>query len=310
MIDARQLAQNERVKPIGLPARNTEPIPSGRDPVWTQRQDPQTRVQQPLDQQPVAPLDRDQPHLVAHERAAQRPQPRLVMHERGGQDLLARLIRNQHVVLLGRPVDARIETSHQNFNSIPRSRSSQRPDQEVPLRMPIDRPSKWGHVLLPLMAPHRPPRGAGPLMALHGAGKARPSPGGGRGNNQLRMTHRQSTSRTGGRHDFPGGDTRHLARTVSPDCRLPAACLLKTALADSSLSRAARGRTRVVGRSRVVADRRQKCRIVFRSSSVLALRPLLSWASPLSVRRPHSVVVGERLGLEPTAFLAAHENMG
>src|SRR5450755_3343191 len=45
--------------------------------------------------------------------------------------------------------------------------------------MPIDRPSKWGYVLLPLAAPHRPPRGAGPLTALHtvGAGKAKPSPG-------------------------------------------------------------------------------------------------------------------------------------
>jgi hypothetical protein len=86
---------------------------AARDLVWMQRQDPQPRVQQPLDQQPVRPLDRDQPHLVAHERAAQRPQPRLVMHERSGQDLLARLIRNQHVV---RPVDARIGTSHQNFN--------------------------------------------------------------------------------------------------------------------------------------------------------------------------------------------------
>ncbi len=34
----------------------------------------------------------------------------------------------------------------------PRSGSSQRPDQEVPWRMPMDRPSKWGYVLLPLMS--------------------------------------------------------------------------------------------------------------------------------------------------------------
>src|SRR5450755_4486520 len=42
--------------------------------------------------------------------------------------------------------------------------------------MPIDRPSKWGYVLLPLAAPHRPPRGAGPLRALHTGGRQQLSP--------------------------------------------------------------------------------------------------------------------------------------
>ncbi len=82
-----------------------------------QRQDPQSGVQQPLDQQPVGPLDRDQRHLVAHECATQRPQPGLVVRERGSQDLHARLVGDEHIVLLGRPVDARIDTSRQNFNS-------------------------------------------------------------------------------------------------------------------------------------------------------------------------------------------------
>ena len=120
VIGPRQLAQHERVEPIGLPARGPEPITRRRDLVGMQRKDPQPRVQQPLDQRPVGPLDRDQRHLVTHEGAAQAPHPGLVVRERRGQDLLARLISDHHVVLLGRPIDARIGTSH-HFNSISRS---------------------------------------------------------------------------------------------------------------------------------------------------------------------------------------------
>jgi hypothetical protein len=82
VIGARQLAQHERVKPIGLPARDPEPIAGGRDLVGMQRQDPQPRVQQPLDQQPVRPLDRDQLHFQAHQRSAQGPHTLLVVRER------------------------------------------------------------------------------------------------------------------------------------------------------------------------------------------------------------------------------------
>ena len=57
MVGARQLAEHERVKPIGLPARDPKPIASRRNLVGMQRQDPQPRVQQPLDQQPVRPLE-------------------------------------------------------------------------------------------------------------------------------------------------------------------------------------------------------------------------------------------------------------
>jgi hypothetical protein len=71
-----------------------------------QRQHPQPRIQQPLDQQPVRALDRDQLHLEPHEHATQRPQSLLVVRERGGQQLLARLVGHQHVMLLRRPVNA------------------------------------------------------------------------------------------------------------------------------------------------------------------------------------------------------------
>jgi hypothetical protein len=46
-----------------------------------QRQEPQPGVQQPLDQQTVGPLDRDQPHVQANELATQRPQSVLVVRE-------------------------------------------------------------------------------------------------------------------------------------------------------------------------------------------------------------------------------------
>ena len=185
MIGPRQLAQHERVKPVGLPTRRAKPITSRRDLIGMQRQDPQPGVQQPLDQQPVGPLDRDQRHLVAHQCAAQPPHPGLVVRERRGQNPLARLISDQHVMLLGRPIDARIGTSHQNINSIQVRCLHSAPTKEVPLRMPIDRPSKWGYVLLPLAAPHHRREGlVHERPSTTGAGIAKPSPGGGRGNNQ------------------------------------------------------------------------------------------------------------------------------
>ena len=50
--------------------------------------------------------------------------------------------------------------------------------------MPIDRPSTRGYVLLPLAAPHHRREGLIHARPSTGAGKAKPSPGGGRGNNQ------------------------------------------------------------------------------------------------------------------------------
>jgi hypothetical protein len=73
VVGTRQLAEHERVEPVGLAARGPEPRPGRRDLLRMHRQHPQPRVQQPLDQQPVRPLDRDQLHLQPHERPAQRP---------------------------------------------------------------------------------------------------------------------------------------------------------------------------------------------------------------------------------------------
>jgi hypothetical protein len=112
MVGARQLAQHERVKPIGLPARDPEPITRRRDLVRMQRQHPQPRIQQPLDQQPVPPLDRDQTDVQPHERPAQPDESLLVMHERRAEHLHASLVGHDHVVLLRRPIDPGVPTPH------------------------------------------------------------------------------------------------------------------------------------------------------------------------------------------------------
>jgi hypothetical protein len=121
-----------------------------------QGEHPQPRVQQPLDQHPVRTLHRHQPHLQPHQLPAQRSQPLLIMRERRGQQLLARRIRDQHVVLLRRPVNTGI-TSHPSTTSLGQGTTRQRPDREVPLRVLIDRPSQRGSVLSPLVGTSPPP---------------------------------------------------------------------------------------------------------------------------------------------------------
>ena len=110
MIGARQLTQDERVKPVGLAARGAEPRAGGRDLVGVDRQHPQPGIQQPLDQHPIRPLDRYELCVHSLQRAAQPAEPSLVVRERGRQKLLARLIADQHVVLLRRPVNTGVVT--------------------------------------------------------------------------------------------------------------------------------------------------------------------------------------------------------
>ena len=82
------------------------------------REHPQPCAQQPLDQQPVRALDRDQLNPQAREHLAQRAQPGLVVRVRRGQKLLARPIRHPDVVLLRRPVDTSNIAHRENHPSI------------------------------------------------------------------------------------------------------------------------------------------------------------------------------------------------
>ena len=166
MIGARQLAQHERVKPIGLPARDPEAVPRGGDLVRMHRQHPQARVEQPLDQQPVRPLDRDQPDIQPHQHATQPAQVFLVMRERSSEQLLAILVGHEHVVRLRRPIDPGIPLRHLHPPVI--GTPSQSPDPEVPLRMLIDK-ALTSSGLRPVAArgTSPPPGRAGLWQALH-----------------------------------------------------------------------------------------------------------------------------------------------
>ena len=173
MISARQLTDHERVKPIRLTARNTKPCASGRDLIGMQRQHPQPRIQQPLHEQPVRSLDRDQLHLQPHQRAAQCPQPRLIMRECGSQKLPARLVAHHHVVLLRRPINAGVIAHH-------KSSCGQTLLDNAPTRRYRCGRSQTGPQpgLRPVAArgTSPPPRGAGLLQALHRASSLGPLP--------------------------------------------------------------------------------------------------------------------------------------
>src|SRR5205814_10499079 len=63
--------------------------------------------------------------------------------------------------------------------------TSQRPDQEVPLRNLIDKALNRGYVLLPLAAPHHRRDGRVYGKPSDKGKESRPSPGGGRGNHRM-----------------------------------------------------------------------------------------------------------------------------
>ena len=90
------------------------------------------------------------------------------MSERRYEQLITGRVRDVDVVLLRRPVNPSVIS---DIGSSSWSGTSQSLDPEVPLRMPIDRPSSWGYVLLPLAGTSPPPRGANPLMALRQGGR-------------------------------------------------------------------------------------------------------------------------------------------
>ena len=73
-----------------------------------QRQHPHPGLEQPLDQHPVAALDRDDLDLKQTSASHNAAIPVLVVRERLGQQPLAGLVSDQHVVLLRRPVDPRV----------------------------------------------------------------------------------------------------------------------------------------------------------------------------------------------------------
>lgn len=156
MIGPRELAQHERVKAIGLAARDLKTRPRRLDLVRMQREHAQPRVEQPLDQHAIRTLDRDPRHFQTHQRRAQPPEPRLAVLKARRQQRLAELVGDQHIVLGRRPIHTR--AIHPDLPTTTPLDSG--PDPEVPWRVLIDGPHtgatscrRWRHLT--------PPGGAG-----------------------------------------------------------------------------------------------------------------------------------------------------
>ena len=105
MIGPSELRQHEAVKAVGLPARDAVARAHRAHLVGMHRDHAQPRVQQPLDQQPVRPLQRDQRHPKLEQPRAQRPDARLVVPVAATIDDPPALVDHAHRVLLARPID-------------------------------------------------------------------------------------------------------------------------------------------------------------------------------------------------------------
>ena len=111
-------------------------------------------------------------HLQPHQLAAQRPQPVLIVRERRRQQLLARLLSDEHVALLRRPINTGITANHNSLSV--RDFTAPRPGGTVvgAHRQALNR----GYVLLPLRGTSPPPGRAGLLQALARASSLGPLP--------------------------------------------------------------------------------------------------------------------------------------
>ena len=115
-----------------------------------QRKHPHTRLQQPVDQQPLRPLDRDDLDVEALKRSAQRAQPSSSCTKVAASNSSPAVpststscfSEDQSI-----PAQLPIATPHDRT-------IRQRPDPEVPLRVLIDKALSRGYVLSPLAAPH------------------------------------------------------------------------------------------------------------------------------------------------------------
>jgi len=152
MIGPGELAQHERVEPVGLPTAAAKARACRRGLVGVDRDHGQPRVQQPLNQHAVGSLDRDPLNLHPHECAAQRPEPCLVVRERSRQQLLARLTGDVHVVLLRRPNPPQRNCPSRSSPCWSDSSTAPRPGGTVAVAHRQGPPR--GYVLLPLAAPH------------------------------------------------------------------------------------------------------------------------------------------------------------
>src|SRR3954471_9735177 len=117
-VGARQLGEHEAVEAVALAARGTEPRSHRRDLVGMNRDHRQAGVEQPLDQQPIRPLDRDQHHPERDQPRAQRLDPTLLMTVTAALDDPPATVDHAHRVLLAGPIDPREITLLHHHSSV------------------------------------------------------------------------------------------------------------------------------------------------------------------------------------------------
>jgi hypothetical protein len=105
-VGPRELGQHEAVKAVALTARGAEARAHRGDLVRVHGDHRQARVEQPLDQQPIRPLHRDQFHAIVHQPPAQRADPPLVMPVASTLHDPAVLVEHAARVLLAGPIHA------------------------------------------------------------------------------------------------------------------------------------------------------------------------------------------------------------
>ena len=117
-VGAGELGQHEAVKAVALAAGDGIAGPHRLDLVGMHRDDSQARIQQPLDQQPIGPLERHQRHPQAQQPHAQRPDPRLVVPVAAPLQDPPALVDHAHRVLLARPVHPGKPTIRHDYHSL------------------------------------------------------------------------------------------------------------------------------------------------------------------------------------------------
>jgi hypothetical protein len=137
-VGAREFGEHERVEAVALAARVGVARPRRLDLVGMDRHHDQSGLQQPVDQQPVGPLERDPLDGVLAEQRDQRAQPAFVMADRAAHERAAVLVDDADGVVVFGPVDPG-KCAHRWSSSV--EVASSRVEQEVPLRALIGRRS-------------------------------------------------------------------------------------------------------------------------------------------------------------------------
>ena len=117
-VRARELGQHEAVKAVALAASDAVARPARLDLVRVHRDHGQPRIQQPVDQQPVGSLQRNQHDPQTHQARAQRPDPLLVVAIPAPLQDPPPLVDHAHRVLLAGPIHPGKPTTRHHDHSL------------------------------------------------------------------------------------------------------------------------------------------------------------------------------------------------